>query len=173
MANGHHKFIIHAKNGMHLQGINQDIQNTIETWDAFQCIWTQQPQESHTDTYTCMPIKVLSAHLFSFDGDEWLLLTDFYSKMPFMQQITCGQWSFTMIIAFSKKLFVGQDILEELCTDNDYNLQAHWLLSSVWSWLLPITHLLLINQKWSTLWNTHWCAAKIQMMMHIKLYLPM
>ena len=64
------------------------------------------------------PWQLLSADYFHFDGSEYLVVTDYYSKMPIIRRIPSSQCNASKTISVLKELFVEYGIPEVLHTDN-------------------------------------------------------
>ena len=53
-----------------------------------------------------------------FDGNEYLIIIDYYSKMPFVHKIPPSQCNTAKTISILKELFAEHGIPESLCSDN-------------------------------------------------------
>ena len=53
-----------------------------------------------------------------FDGNEYLIIIDYYSKMPFIHKIPPSQCNAAKTISTLKELFAEHGIPESLCSDN-------------------------------------------------------
>ena len=53
-----------------------------------------------------------------FDGNEYLIIINYYSKMPFVHKIPPSQCNAAKMISTLKELFAEHDIPESLCSDN-------------------------------------------------------
>ena len=54
----------------------------------------------------------------TFDGSEYLVMDDYYSKMPIIQKIPTLQCNSTKMISVLKELFGEHGILKEIQSDN-------------------------------------------------------
>ena len=73
--------------------------------------------------------QLLSTDYFHFDGPEYLVFTDYYSKMPIIRRIPASQCNAFKTISVLKELFAEHGIPEVLCTDNGPSLPMHSSLS--------------------------------------------
>ena len=56
---------------------------------------------------------------FHFDGSEYLVVTDYYSKMPIIRRIPAFQCNASKTTSVLKELFAEHGIPEVHCPDND------------------------------------------------------
>ena len=56
------------------------------------------------------PWQHLGADYFSFDGSEYLVIVDYYTKMPFVRKMSPSQCNSTRTIAVLKELFAEHGI---------------------------------------------------------------
>ena len=54
----------------------------------------------------------------NFDGNEYLIIIDYYSKMLFVHKIPPSQCNATKTISTLKEMFAEHGIPESLCSDN-------------------------------------------------------
>ena len=64
------------------------------------------------------PWQLLGTDYFHFDRSEYLVVTDYYSKMPIRRRIPVSQCNASKIISVLKELFTEHGIPEVLHTDN-------------------------------------------------------
>ena len=64
------------------------------------------------------PWQHLGADFMHFDGNEYLIIIDYYSKMPFVHKIPPSQCNAAKMISILKELFAEHGIHESLCSDN-------------------------------------------------------
>ena len=67
------------------KGINADIEHTVKTCSV--CQANQNSQQSETLLPYDIPDglwQVLATDIFYFDGNDYILFADYYSKMPFV-----------------------------------------------------------------------------------------
>ena len=60
-----------------------------------------------------------------FYGSEYLVIIDYYSKMPIIQKIPTSQCSAARTITHLKELFDEHDILESIRSDNGPQFSSH------------------------------------------------
>ena len=65
-----------------------------------------------------MPWQLLGADYFHFDGSEYLVGIDYYSKMPIARRIPASQCNVSKTISVLKELFTEHGIPEALHTDS-------------------------------------------------------
>ena len=94
-------------------------QHLIESYLTCQHHCPQEPQQplQPTPAPEC-PWQLLSADYFHFDGSEYLVVMDYYSKMPIIRRIPASQCNASKTISVLKELFAEHGIPEVLCTDN-------------------------------------------------------
>ena len=108
-----------ARNCVYWPGINQDIRRLIEACPTCQRHRPQEPRQPLQPTPAPeRPWQHLGADFFHFDGSEYLVVMDYYSKMPIVRKIPASQCNAAKTIATLKDLFAEQGIPESLRTDN-------------------------------------------------------
>ena len=80
---------------------------------------TLEPHEAPT-----RPWQVVGTDLFSWDGDEYLLLCDYYSKFPIIKKIPRGQSTGNTVVNLTKCVFSEQGVPEVIISDNGPQLQG-------------------------------------------------
>ena len=110
-----------ARHCVYWPGINSDMKCPIESCPTYQHHHPQEPQQLlwPTPTPEC-PWQLCSADYFHLDGSEYLIITDYYSKMPIIRRIPASQCNASKTISILKKLFTEHGILEVLHTDNGH-----------------------------------------------------
>ena len=61
----------------------------------------------------------------TFDGSEYLVIIDYYSKMPIVQKMPTSQCSSAKMITVLKELFAEHGIPEEIRSDNGPQFASH------------------------------------------------
>ena len=61
----------------------------------------------------------------SFDGSEYLVIIDYYSKMPIVRKMPTSQFTAARTIAHLKELFAEHGILESIRSDNGPQFSSH------------------------------------------------
>ena len=79
------------------------------------------PTPLHTGTKTATPTPVpewpwqhLGADFFTFDGFKYLVIIDYYTKMPFIRKIPPSQCNAAKTISVLKELFSEHGIPESI-----------------------------------------------------------
>ena len=100
-------------------GINSDIKQIIEA--CYTCQW-HCPQEPR------QPLKLIptpechwqhpGADFLTFNGSQYLVVVDYYSKMPIARKMPTSQCNAAKTISMLKELFAEHGIQESLHTDN-------------------------------------------------------
>ena len=102
-----------------------------------------QPQQMHSSlTPTPLPMctwQVMSRNLFSFDGDEWLLVKNFIQRFhlyTISHKENVVQWKLS---ACWKKNLVEYDVPEQLQSDNglQYTSALLWEFGNKWNFVHP------------------------------------
>ena len=118
---GHHgmeKCKLRAKTCVYWKGINADIERTVKTCSA--CQTNQSSQQAETllpHDIPDGPWQMLATDIFHLDGNDYVIVADYYSKMPFVRRLTSTSTSATVISAL-KQLFGEHGIPHKLLSDN-------------------------------------------------------
>ena len=64
--------------------------------------------------------------LFYLDGDEYLLLADYYSQYPFVRKIPNGHSNSKTVVALTKQIFSEHGIPEIVRSDNGAHFQGYY-----------------------------------------------
>ena len=98
----------HAHQCVYWSGINQDIKHAIDACATCQCHCPQEPQQllKPTPAPEC-PWQCLGANFMHFDGNEYLIIIDYYSKMPFICKIPPSQWNATKMMSTLKNCLLS------------------------------------------------------------------
>ena len=108
-----------ARHCVYWPGINSDFKCLIELCPTYQHHCPQEPEELLQQTLNPEhPWQLLIADYYHFDGSEYLVVTDYYSKMPIVRRIPASQSNASKIISVLKELFTEHGIQEILCADN-------------------------------------------------------
>ena len=104
---------------MGIPGINPDIKCLIESCQKCQHHCPQEPQQPFQSTLALeCPWQLLGSDYFHFDGSEYLVVTDYYSKMPIVRRILASQCNASKTISVLKDLFAEHGIPEVLNNDS-------------------------------------------------------
>ena len=100
-------------------GINKDIQRMIKACETCQCF---RPCQSHAPLKATpppsRPWQRLGTDLFEFDGNDYIVIADYYSNMPFLCKIPRGQCNAAEVISILKEVFLEHGVPETLISDN-------------------------------------------------------
>ena len=109
----------HAHQCVYWPGINWDIECAIEACTTCQCHHPQEPQQPLKPTLDPEhPWQHLWANFMHLNGNEYLIIIDYYSKIPFVYKKPPSQCNATKIISILKELFAEHGIPASLCSDN-------------------------------------------------------
>ena len=115
---GEEKCCLRAKSCVFWVGINQDIKSMVKACDVcqtFQNSQTREPLLPHEIPTRAW--QVVGTDLFYFNGSEYLLVVDYYSKFPFMRKLPKNPTS-QSVVACLKAIFSEQGIPEKVISDN-------------------------------------------------------
>ena len=111
------------------------------------------------------PWQHIGADFFSFNGFGYLVIVDYYPKMPFISRIPHSQCNVTKTILVLKELFSDHGIPETLRSDNGPSLPVTCLqnLLGSGSFTTPPTHPetpeSMVKQK-NLLWSSKACLPE-------------
>ena len=90
---------LRTHNCVYWPGINKDIQCMIEACETCQRF---QPCQSHAPLKATpppsRPWQRLGTDLFEFNGNDFIVIADYYSNMPFLRKIPQGQCNASKVI---------------------------------------------------------------------------
>ena len=125
----------HARHCAYCPVINVDIKQIVESCPTCQCNFPQEPlwplQPSPALEH---PWQHLCADVSYFDGSEYLVITDYYSKMPIVQRIPVSQCNACKTFSVLKQLFTEHSIPETLHTDNGPQFMNAFFTDSAMKW---------------------------------------
>ena len=109
----------HACQCIYWPGINQDIKCAVEACVTCQCHHPQEPPQPLKPTLApeC-PWQHLAAAFMHFDGNEYLIIINYYSKMPFVCKIPPSLCNAAKMISILKEMFAEHGIPKSLCSHN-------------------------------------------------------
>ena len=115
-----------ARQCVYWPGINQDIKRFVEACPTCQRHRPQEPRQPLKPTPPPeRPWQHLGADFMSFDGSEYLVIVDYYSKMPIVQKMPTSQCNAARTIAHLKELFAEHGIPESIRSDNGPQFSSH------------------------------------------------
>jgi transposase InsO family protein len=116
---GAEKTKLRARTSVFWRKMNEDIDRitkSCRTCQEFQPTQTRQPLIP--TEIPPRPWHTIATDLFYLDNTEYLLVSDYYSKYPFVRKIPKGQSNSNTIIAILKQIFSEQGIPEVVRSDN-------------------------------------------------------
>ena len=115
---GVEKSKLRAKDCVYWVNINKDLEDTVA-----QCHICQQHKKSQMretllpHEIPTHPWQVLGTDLFQFDGDNYLVIADYYSKFPFVTKMPI-HCTAKAVVDSTTKLFAEQGIPQKVVSDN-------------------------------------------------------
>lgn len=114
---GQEKCLLRARSAVFWPSITKNVTNLVQNCATCQAHQRkQQKQQILQPEPPCYPWQILSSDLFEFKGNQYLLISDKYSKFPIVRKLT-GITS-RAIINHLKSIFAEHGIPERLTTDN-------------------------------------------------------
>ena len=112
------KMNLQAKNVIYWPGMTKDIEGMINSCNTCQCFQVRQcdlpikkqPTPSH-------PWQIVALNLFDFDGEQYMVMVDMYSKMCFVQKMPSVGTS-VAVISKMKEIFAEHGVQDILRSDN-------------------------------------------------------
>ena len=125
----------HARQCVYWPGINEDIRKMVEACPTCQHHCPQEPRQplQPTPAPEC-PWHHLGANFFTFDGFEYLVIIDYYTKMPFIRKIPPSQCNAAKTISVLKELFFEHGIPETIRSDNGPQFASHQFAEFAKEW---------------------------------------
>ncbi len=109
---------LRAKDCVYWVNLSEDIETT-----TAQCPTCQQYRKSQTRE-TLLPHEVpthpwqtLGTDLFEFEGDNYLIIVDYYPKFPFIEKMPV-HCTAKVVVEATKKIFSEQGIPQKVVSDN-------------------------------------------------------
>ena len=115
---GVEKSKLRAKDCVYWINISKDIETTIaecSTCQQYRMLQTKETLQPHE--IPTRPWQTLGADLFEFEGDNHLIIVDYYSKFPFIEKMPM-HCTAKAVVEATKKLFSEQGIPQKLLSDN-------------------------------------------------------
>ena len=156
---GQEKCLPRARSAVFWPGITKDVVNLVAGCDARQKHKRkQQKQELLQPEPPCYPCQILNSDLFEYKGNQYLLLSDEYSKFPIIRKLTST--TSHAIINHLKSIFAEYGIPDKLVIYNGPNIHPKSSNNSLPGMDLNTlqahlcTHsLMVLRNVWSKLWN--------------------
>ena len=116
-------------------GINQDIKCAVDACATCQCHCPQEPWQLLKPTPSPEhPWQHLGADFMHFNGNKYVIITDYYSKMPFIHKIPPSQCNTAKMISILKELFAEHGISELLYNNNSLQFASTLFAESATDW---------------------------------------
>ena len=114
---GQEKCLLRARTCVFWPGIRKDIINKVDQCEPCQKYQRKAPKEPILQPQPlCRPWERLSSGMFQFKGQQYLLLTDQYSRFPIIRRLTSTTSS--AVIDNLKSIFAEHGIPLQLVTDS-------------------------------------------------------
>ena len=124
---GIEKCRLRANTCVYWHGMSRDIETFVKQCITCRTHQNSQPREPlHQHDIPEHPWQTLGTDIMMFDGHDYIIVTDYYSKMPFVHKMTkSGQTTSAHIITYMKQLFGEHGIPEKLISDNGKPYTSH------------------------------------------------
>lgn len=109
---------LRAKACVHWDGINKDIERMVGS--CMTCRKHQRAQQKEPllqHELPSRPWETVGTDLFHFQGSEYLILTDYHSKFPFIRKVR-GSCTSRAVVQMTKDIFSEQGIPLKVVSDN-------------------------------------------------------
>ncbi|GFO37708.1 retrovirus-related pol polyprotein from transposon 297-like protein [Plakobranchus ocellatus] len=119
---GIQKSILKARDCVYWHGLQKDITEMVQS-----CIYcsehskSQRKEPLQPHEIPGRPWQKIAADLFEIDGQQFLMVADYYSKMPFVKSM--AKITSNACIEYLKSIFAVHGIPDELITDNGRQFQ--------------------------------------------------
>ena len=124
-----------ARQCVYWPGINKDIEQLVEACATCQRHRPQEPRQPLKPTPPPeQPWQQLGADFMTYDGSEYLVIVDYYSKMPIVRKMPTSQCNSAKTITVLKELFAEHGIPEEIRSDNGPQFASHLFAEFTKDW---------------------------------------
>ena len=124
-----------ARQCVYWPGINKDIEQLVGACTTCQRHQPQEPRQPLKPTPPPeRPWQQLGADFMMFDGSEYLVIVDYYSKMPIVRKMPTSQCNNAKTITVLKELFAEHGIPEEIRSDNGPQFASHLFAEFTKDW---------------------------------------
>ena len=127
------KTILLARTSVYWSGIDKDIEKKVGNCAA--CLEFSKSQQKETMSLRGVPMapwRHLATDLFELDGDHYLLVADYYSKMPFIKRLR--NETTATVVAKLKTLFSEHGIPEKVYSDGGPCYSSHEFAKFAQGW---------------------------------------
>jgi transposase InsO family protein len=122
---GIEKTKLRARTCVFWNNFNADIENLIKQCSTCQQSQkAQRPEPLNQYEIPTRPWQVVGTDLFYLDGNEYILICDYYSKFPIVIQIR-GRATSDIVVNLIKHIFAEQGIPETVVSDNGPQYDSH------------------------------------------------
>ena len=112
-----------------------DIEQLVEACTTCQRYRPQEPRQPLKPTPPPeRPWQQLGADFMTYDGSEYLVIVDYYSKMPIVRKMPTSQCNSAKMITVLKELFAEHGIPEEIRSDNGPQFASHLFAEFTKDW---------------------------------------
>ena len=115
--------------------INKDIEARVQKCEMGQESQNTQAKETlEPHELPTRPWQITATDLFSWKGDEYLLMCDYYSKFPIVKKIPSGQSTGQTVVKLTKSLLPEQGVPKVTIADNSphYDCQSYEQFYKEW-----------------------------------------
>jgi len=126
---------LRARSRVFWPNINKDIEARVQKCEMCQESRNTQAKETlEPHEVPTRPWQVIATDLFSWNGDEYLLMCDYYSKFPIVKKIPGGQSTGQTVVKLTKSVLPEQGVPEVIIADNSphYDCQSYKQFSKEW-----------------------------------------
>ena len=132
---GVEKCQLRARSCIFWPNINKDIEARVQKCKVCQEGQNTQAKETlEPHEILTRPWQVIGTDLLTLNGDEYLLMCDYYSKFPVIKKIPSGQSTGQTVVNLTKCVMSEQGVPEVIISDNgpQYDYQSYKQLSQEW-----------------------------------------
>ena len=126
---------LRAKSCVFWPNINKDIEARVQKCEICQESQNTQTKETlEPHEVPTRPWQVVGTDLFTWNGDEYLLMCDYYSKFLIVKKIPSGQSTGQTVVRLTKCVMSEQGVPEIVISDNgpQYDCQSYKQFSKEW-----------------------------------------
>ena len=126
---------LRAKSCVFWPNISKDIESRVQKCEICQERQNSQAHETlEPHEVPTRPWQVLGTDLFFWNGDEYLLICDYYSKFPIIRKIPSGPATGKTVVSLTKCVLSEQGVPEVIISDNgpQYDCRSYREFSKEW-----------------------------------------
>ena len=124
-----------AKSCVFWPNFNKDIESRVQKCEICQESQNSQARETlEQHEVPTRPWQVIGTDLFLWNGDEYLLICDYYYKFLIIRKIQSGQAAGKTVVSLTKCVLSEQGVIEVIISDNgpQYDCQSYKEFSGEW-----------------------------------------